>query len=455
VGYHPYGVAVSSDKKVYVANNESEYVSVIDVDPSSGGFDHVIANVKTGSTNRSIVVTPNAALILVTGDNGVAIIDRDPDSPTFNDVIARASAGSTTRDVAITPEAALALATTEDGVILIIDIYQPPGTQFGNVIASVKTGSSARNLTLSPDAQYVYITNPDDNTVSVYKLDYSIIPGYGASLNNALGLEHIITIQVDEKPYAIASHPSSEYLLITHDSDEGGVSKIAVEEESVDAIYTLNQLIASVENALEAGSIPVKFGARLLEDLQIVRDRIENGQLASALDNINVFIKRLERYMSRGGVSEDLGNAWLEAAYRIRDQIEMDIDAAKQLKGSGSAGSDSGTLNDPQSITGNEKDLIGIHSLKLENRPNPFSDYTLIDFEIPRSGVREIPVIMRVININGQVIKTLVHMDMAPGRYMVHWDCTMDAGGQAPDGLYLLDLRIPDQRKTVRLSVVK
>jgi len=456
VGYHPYGVAASSDKKVYVANNESEYVSVIDVDPSSGGFDHVIANVKTGSRNRSLVVAPNAGLILVTGENGVAIIDRDPASPTFNDVIARASAGSRTRHITITADAALALATTEDGVILIIDIFQPPGTEFGNVIASVKTGSRARNITISADAMYVYITNPDDNTVSVYQLDYSIVPGYGASLNNPLGLEHIATIEVEDDPYAIVGHPNSEYILVTHDSDEGGVSKIGIEEESVDVIHTLAELIASVENARDENLVPTWLCNTLLNNLKQTQRRIIWDQPLSAIYHLNRFIRKVRRNLRRERIPTDLGDAWLEAAYRIRGQLRADYLAWRsQLKDSGGADPGAGAQYDPQSLSSDVKDLSREGLLKLENQPNPFADHTRINFEIPDLGKASVPVIMKVYNTSGQVVKTMFQMNMEPGRYSVLWNCDLDQGGMASDGIYLLELKVPDQRKTIRISVMR
>jgi len=453
VGYHPYGVAVSSDKKVYVANNESEYVSVIDVDPSSGGFDHVIANVKTGSKNRSIVVTPNSALILVTGEDGVNIIDRDPISPTFNDVIASASKGSSTRHITITADAALALATTDDGVILIIDIFQPRGTEFGNVIASVKTGSSARNTTISPDAMYVYITNPDENTVSVYQLDYSIIPGYGASLSNPEGLLPIATIEVADTPYAIIGHPNSEYILVTHDSDEGGVTKIGIEGLSIDPIESLNELIASVKDARQEGTIPRWLGRTLIYNLKQTLNRVNWDMPGAAILSLNKFIRKVKRNIRYGRIPEELGNAWLEAAYKIREQLIKDNNAKIGLKGTLVEGSGINSMKD--SNTFNNTELIGIPTLKLENRPNPFSYQTQVYFEIPNSGQADIPVIMRVFNTNGQVVKTLVHMDMEPGRYSVIWNSNLDDGGLVSDGIYLLELMTTGQRKVITISVIK
>jgi YVTN family beta-propeller protein len=454
VGYHPYGVAVSSDMKVYVANNESEYVSVIDVDPNSGGFDHVIANLKTGSENRGVVVTPDAVLVLVTGDNGVAILDRDPESPTFNDVIARASAGSSTRDVTITPDAALALATTEDGVILIIDIYQPPGTRFGSVIASVKTGSSARNVSISPDAAYVYITNPDENTVSVYQLDYSIVPGYGADLSNPLGLIHLATIEVGDEPYAIAGHPNSEYILVTHDSEAGGVTKIGVKEVSLDVIQTLEDLIASVKEAQHDRVISRLLGAALLFDLGQTLNRVNLDLPLAAILSLDKFIRQVERNMHYGRIPEDLGNAWLETAYRIRAQLLKDAqEKLSSLKGTDESGSGTGTSGEvpSEALRDYQNELV----LNLEIRPNPFSTFTQISFDIPELVNRDVPVTMRVYNTSGQMVKTLVQMHMEPGRYTVLWNGDLDQGGQVTNGLYLLELRIPGHRQTLTLSVVK
>jgi YVTN family beta-propeller protein len=454
VGYHPYGVAVSSDMKVYVANNESEYVSVIDVDPNSGGADHVIANLKTGSANRSIVVTPDAILVLVTGDNGVAILDRDPGSPTYNAVIARASAGSSTRGITVTPDAALALAVTEGGDILIIDIYQPPGTRFGSVIATVKTGSSGRNITISPDAAYVYITNPDENTVSVYQLDYSIVPGYGADLSNPLGLILLATIAVDDEPYAIAGHPNSEYILVTHDSEAGGVTKIGTKEVSLDVIQTLEELIVSVKEAQRESEISRLLGAVLLFDLGQTLNRVNLDLPLAAILSLDKFIRKVERNLQYGRIPEDLGNAWLETAYRIREQLLKDAEEKfSALKGTGEIESGNGASEEVQ----NEalRDYQKEQNLNLEIRPNPLSTFTQINFEVPELENRDIPVTMRVYNTSGQVVKTLVQMHMEPGRYTVLWNGDLDQGGQVINGLYLLELRIPGHRQTLTLSVVK
>jgi YVTN family beta-propeller protein len=455
VGYHPYGIAVSSDRKVYVANNATEYVSVIDVDPESGAFDHVVYNTKTGTNNRNVAVTPDAGLVLVTGLNGVNIIDSDPLSPTFNQVIASAASGSGTRGVRVTPDAALAIATTDLGDILFIDIYQPPGFQFGSAIASVRTGSSPRNILISADAATVYITNPEDNSVSIYKLDYSIIPGYGTTFDPDYGLELITTISDIDAPFAIASDPELKYILVTHDTYEGGVTKFTI---GSDPIKTLEDLIQSVYRAIHYERVDRKIGFKLIQDLQATLERVEAEDYGPAIDQLDNFIKRVDRYVKLGQIPEEIAKEWRDAAFRIRDELVKYAKGNKDF--TGAADTDKVEITDNysnQSLTSQiPADFTGKQDLILEqNRPNPFSNQTMIYFEIPSSFREQIPIMMRVYNTSGQIVKTLVNMDMKPGRYSVIWNSEMDDGALVPEGLYLLELRSTDQREVITLSVIK
>ncbi|MCK4990610.1 MAG: hypothetical protein KAS29_08995, partial [Bacteroidales bacterium] len=287
-------------------------------------------------------------------------------------------------------------------------------------------------------------------------MDYSIVPGYGATLHHSEGLEYVTTLEVGEKPYALVVDPTSSYLLVTHDSEEGGVTKVNIREESIDPILTLGELISSVQSALHNQVISQKIASKLLEDLDKTLDRVKSDQFESAIDHLDNFIERVERYMSRGEILEALGNAWLDAAYRIREQLLKDLEAQQSLlKGSGETGSGSGTQDDLQRSDGHIMDLHLESSLRLENRPNPFSNHTQVYFEIPDKGEAYIPVIIRVFNINGQVMKTLVHMDMEPGAYSVIWNSNLDDGGLVPDGIYLLELMTPGQRKAITISVIK
>jgi len=70
VGTGPIGLDITPDgKKLYVANNTSGNVSVIDTDSASANFHTVIATITAGGSPRDVAVTPDGAKAYVTLDN--------------------------------------------------------------------------------------------------------------------------------------------------------------------------------------------------------------------------------------------------------------------------------------------------------------------------------------------------------------------------------------------------
>ena len=190
VGENPYGVVVTPDgKRVYVSNTGSSDLSLIDVDPSSGGFDHVVANVpigsgsggvdvtgdagvanvRTGSNSGDITVTGDAGMVLVTGDFGLWIVDSDQESDDYNSVIANVSSGTKTNDVTVTADAGFAIVSTVDGSLLIINLHPEYDDYSGAVIANVPTGTKVSDVKASADAVYIYATDTENDQILVYK----------------------------------------------------------------------------------------------------------------------------------------------------------------------------------------------------------------------------------------------------------------------------------------------
>ncbi|MDA0875291.1 MAG: T9SS type A sorting domain-containing protein, partial [Bacteroidetes bacterium] len=54
--------------------------------------------------------------------------------------------------------------------------------------------------------------------------------------------------------------------------------------------------------------------------------------------------------------------------------------------------------------------------------PNPFNPTTTIEFSMPQAA----GVTVRVYNVLGQVVKTLVNGTLPPGIHRVQWDATDD-----------------------------
>lgn len=67
-----------------------------------------------------------------------------------------------------------------------------------------------------------------------------------------------------------------------------------------------------------------------------------------------------------------------------------------------------------------------------QNFPNPFNPETIIDFQVPKAAFVKI----RILNILGQNIKTLVSQNFEAGRYQFTWNGTNHLGQKVGSGIY-------------------
>ncbi len=102
-----------------------------------------------------------------------------------------------------------------------------------------------------------------------------------------------------------------------------------------------------------------------------------------------------------------------------------------------------GVLFGDTSLTGIKElssEVPGSFSL-LQNYPNPFNPNTIIKFSIPGSvGVAYMrPLQLKIYDVLGREIATLVNQQMQPGSYSVDWD-----GTNYPSGVYFYRLIVGD-----------
>ncbi|MCK4966237.1 T9SS type A sorting domain-containing protein, partial [bacterium] len=72
-----------------------------------------------------------------------------------------------------------------------------------------------------------------------------------------------------------------------------------------------------------------------------------------------------------------------------------------------------------------------------QNYPNPFNPETRIDFQIPKTS----DVTLKIFNILGQEIKTLIAEQKQPGFYSIRWDGTNDYGIRVASGMYIYRIK--------------
>jgi hypothetical protein len=115
----------------------------------------------------------------------------------------------------------------------------------------------------------------------------------------------------------------------------------------------------------------------------------------------------------------------------------------------------SGSFDPPVGIGGENEAILGPpKALSLsQNYPNPFNPSTTISFSIPEHGGGIVT--LRISDVRGRQIKTLVEREFHPGHYTVHWDGRNDGGEPMPSGLYLYSLRVGELSVTRKLVMTR
>jgi hypothetical protein len=104
------------------------------------------------------------------------------------------------------------------------------------------------------------------------------------------------------------------------------------------------------------------------------------------------------------------------------------------------------TLNQPTGAKPTYKTSLS------QNYPNPFNPSTTIEFTVrERSRVN-----LKVYNVAGQLVRTLVDEDRAPGSvHQVAWDGRNDAGQSVSSGVYFYKLVTSDMTQTKKMVLLK
>jgi hypothetical protein len=86
-----------------------------------------------------------------------------------------------------------------------------------------------------------------------------------------------------------------------------------------------------------------------------------------------------------------------------------------------------------------------------QNHPNPFNPFTTISFGLPKDTW----VTLKVYNVTGQVVKTLLDQYQAAGFHQVDWDATNESGNRVASGIYFYRFETEDYAKTVKMTLMK
>jgi len=85
--------------------------------------------------------------------------------------------------------------------------------------------------------------------------------------------------------------------------------------------------------------------------------------------------------------------------------------------------------------------------------PNPFNPATTIAYVI--AGADDVPVDLRITDVRGRTVRTLVRGHRVPGDHQVRWDGFDDEGRAANSGTYLASLTIGGKTQSRFITLLK
>jgi len=116
----------------------------------------------------------------------------------------------------------------------------------------------------------------------------------------------------------------------------------------------------------------------------------------------------------------------------------------------GGDGPTAGLNCDGEPLSLNES-LISQNFTLSQNYPNPFNPITYIQYSVPQFDF----VTIEIINISGQIIKTIVQSSHQPGNYEIMWNGTNQNGISVPSGIYFYKLDVAEFISVKKLVLLK
>ncbi|NUM78839.1 T9SS type A sorting domain-containing protein, partial [candidate division KSB1 bacterium] len=86
-----------------------------------------------------------------------------------------------------------------------------------------------------------------------------------------------------------------------------------------------------------------------------------------------------------------------------------------------------------------------------QNYPNPFNPETVIEYQLPQPA----KVSLKIYNLLGREIRSLVDREMPAGYHRVKWDGRDDAGRRLDSGVYLYKIHVGNFMQTRKTLLLK
>ncbi len=101
--------------------------------------------------------------------------------------------------------------------------------------------------------------------------------------------------------------------------------------------------------------------------------------------------------------------------------------------------------------TNGKEDILPIAFQLKQNFPNPFNPTTSLNYVLDKPSNVE----LKVYNINGELLKTLVQSNQSAGEYSITWNGTNEKNEIQPSGMYVYELKSDDRCIAKKMMLLK
>ncbi len=102
-------------------------------------------------------------------------------------------------------------------------------------------------------------------------------------------------------------------------------------------------------------------------------------------------------------------------------------------------------------ITDSDDPAPRLSSYLSQNFPNPFNPATTIQYGVEKKG----PVSLKIYDVSGRLVRTLVNSTMEAGDYRIVWDGRGEGGKNVASGVYFARIETPGFAKTKKLVLLR
>jgi hypothetical protein len=111
-----------------------------------------------------------------------------------------------------------------------------------------------------------------------------------------------------------------------------------------------------------------------------------------------------------------------------------------------------GIPDECEGIATSAGDGVALSHRLYQNEPNPFNPSTTIRFDVAPGGAH---VTLRIFDVTGRLVRTLVDGPAAPGNNSARWDGRDERGSEAATGVYLYRLEGPGFAQARKMVLVR